>query len=145
MKLINFDLERPFVAISLKGLGHEWDLHNFADFLGLRFDAADNSLSMTWDASSHEGNPWGEPENTAKGCQLIFCNVTFLQMSGRDNEIPLSEDLCLSSVSKVIPNTTEYRCRDDWGEGEEFNLLFEFHSERSLEIGAESVELQSVV
>ena len=145
MKLINFELESPFATITLKGLGCEWDLHNCADFVGFSFNAGDNSLALAWDASSPEGNTWGDPENNAKGCKLIFRNVTFIHMSRRDEAYPHSEDLCLSSVSKVIPNTAEYRYQDKWGEDEEFNLLFEFHSERSLEIGAESVELQSIV
>ena len=31
-----------------------------------------------------------------------------------------------------------------WADGEEFNLLFEFQSERALEVGAESVEMEVV-
>ena len=144
MKLINFELESPYATITLKGFGCEWDLHNCADFVGFSFDAANNSLFLEWDASSLEGNTWGDPKNDAKGCRLIFRNITFIHMSYRDEACPLSEDLCLSSVSKVIPNTIEYRYQDKWSEGEECNLLFEFHSERSLEIGAESAELARV-
>lgn len=50
----------------------------------------------------------------------------------------------LSAIAKKIPNETNYPFKDEWGEGEEFNLVFEFHSERSLEVGAESVELEAV-
>ncbi len=144
MKLINFDLEHPFSGIALEGLGHYWDLHNFAEFLGFNFGVPNNSLSLEWDASSKEGNPWGDTGNKAKGCKLVFRNLAFLKMSGRNDEMPLSEDLCLSEVSKVIPEMTEYRYKQKWVESEKFNLLFEFQSGRTLEIGAESVELQSL-
>ncbi len=144
MKLTNFDLESSFSSIALIGFGFWWDLHNGADFGGLSFDAASSSLSMLWDASSPEGPTWGDPTNQSQGCKLIFRGVTFLQLSPRDGEYPQSEDLCVSGISKVIPNTTEFRCQDQWAEGEEFNLLFEFHSERSVEVGAESVEMEIV-
>src|SRR2546426_12369900 len=32
MRFENFDLAAPYGAIELRGLGHNWDLHNFADF-----------------------------------------------------------------------------------------------------------------
>jgi hypothetical protein len=141
IKLLNFELESSYYALTIKGLGYDWDLHNFADYQGFCFDPTDNSLSLMWIAVPNEGNPWGCPANKSKGCKLIFRNIRFLQMSGMDESIPLSEELGLSSISKVIPNTTEWRCKETWDETDEFNLLFEFQSERSLEIGAESVEL----
>jgi len=145
MKLVNFDLERPFASISIKGLGYEWNLHNCADFLGFDFDAKDNSISLAWNASSPEGTTWdGFPNNESKGCKLIFRNVTFLQLSPRDEASPRSDDWCVSGISKAIPKTSEYRFKAEWNEGEEFNLLFEFQSERTLEIGAESAELHVV-
>lgn len=141
---MNFDLESPYCSIALKGFGFRWDLHNCADSSQLSFDVANNSLSMLWDASSPEGPTWGDPTNQSQGCKLIFRNVTFIRLSPRDEAYPQSEDLCVSSMSKVIPNTTDYRCRDQWADGEEFNLLFEFQSERALEVGAESVEMEIV-
>jgi len=144
MKLVNLELDRPYNSGSIKGLGYEWDLHNCADCLGFDFSAVDSTFSMTWDASSPQGTTWGNPENDAKGCKLIFRNVNFIHMSPRDAAYPRNEDWCVSNMSKVIPNTTEFRYQDYWDEGDEFNLLFEFHSERTLEIGAESVELRAV-
>jgi hypothetical protein len=73
-------------------------------------------------------------------CKLIFQNVTFFRLSPRDEAYPQSKDLCDFSISKVIPNTTDYSYQNQWADGEEFNLLFEFQSERALEVGAESVE-----
>ena len=87
MKLINFELESPFATITLKGLGCEWDLHNFADFIGFSFNAAENSLSLTWDATALEGNTWGDLKNDAKGCKLVFRSVTFVHVSQRDMRI----------------------------------------------------------
>ena len=145
MRLVNFDLESPFASISIKGLGYEWNLHNCADFLGFDFVAQDNSISLAWDASAREGTTWdGLPKNESKGCKLIFHNVNFVQLAPRDEAYPRSEDWCVSGISKAIPNTSKYRFKAEWNEGEEFNLLFEFQSERTLEIGAESAELQVV-
>ena len=65
-------------------------------------------------------------------------------MTPRDEEYPADEDCCVSAISKKIPNECEYPFKDKWDDGDEFNLLFEFQSERLLEVGAESVELEAI-
>ena len=75
MRLENFDLESPFGAIVLQGLGHHWDLHGFARFQGFSFDPERDELTMEWRAG-HE-NPWGSDGNNASGCRLRFSVLRF--------------------------------------------------------------------
>jgi hypothetical protein len=67
-----------------------------------------------------------------------------LIVSARDYDLPLSEDLCISGISKVPPDLHSelpLRTKPQWSESEPFHLLFEFQSRRSIEIDAETVEL----
>ena len=74
MKLLNFELEHPSATICLKGLGHEWDLHNHADFGEVRLQVESDSLRLTWYATLAKA-PWGNPDNQAAGCRLTFFNL----------------------------------------------------------------------
>ena len=143
MKLSNFSLERPVQTITLIGLDLEWDLHNFADFAELSYSPSINGASMLWRAPKVE-NPWGCPDNKAIGVSLRFKNLEMLYVSPIRDGMPLSEGLCLMGISKVLPNTKEYRLKEQWEESETFNLLFEFQNGRSFEIASESVELEAV-
>ena len=65
-------------------------------------------------------------------------------VSPRDEELPFSEDDCVSGISKIIPNhlgNAESPFNPQFNENEHFQLLIGFQSGRSIEIGAESVEL----
>jgi hypothetical protein len=68
-------------------------------------------------------------------------------VSPRDQEFPLSEDSCVSGISKVIPDRAEipeYRVRVQWDTGDLFHLLIRFQSGRWIEIEAESAELVGI-
>ena len=145
MRLLNFKLADPCVTIELVGLGHNWDLHNFAVFTGLRYDPATNTVVMEWSVDRGlEQNPWGSPGNSAQGCRLIFADVNFLHITARDAEIPSAEDDCLEALSKVDPRETPYRMMERWPDGTEFRLLFRFQGGRNIEIGADAVELRPI-
>jgi hypothetical protein len=47
MRFLNFDLTPANSAVELTALGLGWDLHNFADFVGLQL-APDGSVALTW-------------------------------------------------------------------------------------------------
>jgi hypothetical protein len=137
MKLLNFQLSEPSFAIELLGLGFVWDLHNSGDFVGLTINANDNCAVMTWNVGGH-------PSAMYSGCNLIFRGLKQVMVTPRDEELPLSQDTCVSGISKVIPDRTqipECRVKHQWDEDEPFHLFIGFQSRRSIEIDAESVEL----
>ena len=137
MNLLNFELAAPSFAIELVGLDFVWDLHKAGRFLGIRLDAGNNTALMKWSVSGH-------PAAKYAGCSLIFTGLKLLVVSGRDDDLPLSEDFCISSISKVLPEPrgeSPLRMKAQWNEKEPFHLLFEFQSRRSIEINAETVEL----
>lgn len=137
MKLLNFELAAPSFAIELVGLDFVWDLHNAGRFLEISLDPENNTALMKWTVSGH-------PAAKYAGCSLIFSGLQLLIISARDRDLPLSEDLCISGISKVHPDLhSEFplRTKPQWSRGEPFHLLFEFQSRRSIEIDAETVEL----
>src|ERR1700759_1782186 len=93
MKLLNFELKDVF-AIALESPNGYWDLHNMADFKGIYFDPIANVIVMEWTV---------EPRTSDSTLQLVFADVRAMHISGRNQELPRSEDSCLASVVKVIP------------------------------------------
>jgi len=133
----NFKLATPSFCIGLVGLDSYWDLHNGLSFQSFSLDAKGNIAAMTWTASGHAPIMYS-------GCRLVFIGLKLLVISARDGDLPLSEDLCVSSVSMVLPEPNPepaFRMKAQWDENEVFHLLFQFQSGRSIEIDAETVEL----
>jgi hypothetical protein len=143
VKLLNFDLSSPNFTIELSSLGLNWDLHNFADFVGLELQPENNSAVMRWIVPDAK-NPWGCIDNKFQGCELRFSKLKYIQITERDPKLPLKEDSCLASVSKVDlekRNPLKFRTRDAWSIDENFCLWFSFQSGRDIEIDSETVEL----
>jgi len=137
MRLVNFELSKPSFAIELIGLGCTWDLHNSGTFVGAYLYAAENAMVMRWMVTN-------EPGAHYSGCDLVFKGLKSMIVSRRDPELPLSEDLCLASVSQIEPGFAEkpeHRVRNQWNVSDVFNLLFEFQSLRTIEVDAELAEL----
>ena len=140
MRLVNFELSKPSYSIELIGLDTVWDLHNNGHFRGIDVNPNDNTAVMKWTLL-------GNTATTYSGCNLIFQNLKLLLVSPRDDEFPYSEDLCISGISKIIPDHAEkpeYRTKRRWRPSDTFHLLFQFESQRSIEINAESVELAGI-
>jgi hypothetical protein len=140
MKLVNFELATPSFGIDLVGLGVFWDLHNSWSFQGISLYTKNNTALMRWVIDDR-------PSAKYSGCNLIFTELKLLVVSARDGDLPLSEDRCVSSVSKVLPEPNpepEFRMKARWDVNEAFHLLFQFQSGRSIEIDAETVELVGV-
>jgi hypothetical protein len=140
MKMLNFDLSSPSFAIELVGLGCVWDLHNAGQFLGLNIQASDNTATMTWRVSLNQSAAYS-------GCRLLFTGLKSMVISQRDEELPLSEDLCVSGISKVVPGPgekPENRTKRQWESGDPFHLLFQFQGGRSMEVNSETVELIAI-
>jgi len=142
MKLENFDLDAPFGSVTLVGIGHHWDLHAWADFVGAEFMPEHDRLVLEWRAPDGQENPWGSPGNDSSGCRLVFNGVSFFQISPRDPAYPSSESRTVASISKASLSETKFRFQNSWDAGEPFRLLVEFQDERRIEVEAESVSLE---
>jgi hypothetical protein len=144
MKLDNFDLAEPYATIELVGLGHHWDLHSWADFVGASFVPDDDEVWLEWRVPADVNNPWGSPGNMARGCRLRFRHVHHLLMTGRSESYPSKEAKTVKAVGKAIPGEGKYPFKQDWKVGEPFFLRFQFHDERMLEVGAEVAMLEAI-
>ena len=144
MKLENFDLSSPYGDIEIRGLGHAWDLHNFATFQGFTFQPTRNELCLEWRVGGQTDNPWGSRGNSAGGCRIRFVGVRSVIVTPRDAGYPAEESLCLAEISKVIPGEREFPYKQEWGVGEQFHLRLKFQDERYVDIEAESAVLEAL-
>jgi len=140
MKMTNFILDDPTQAIILIGLGLEWDLHNYATFTGLSFEAISNTLQLEWKVP-HESNPWGCIDNHARGCRIVFHRVVSVKVGPSVGCPQFGEADTLHGLSKVTPEAGQYRFKKEWSDSAPFNLLFEFGNGWAIEVDAESAEL----
>ena len=139
MRLENFEIHSK---IELKTSTLIWELHNFADFLGLELIPAENVAVMKWSVPSAP-NPWGCLENKFSGMTLRFKNLQFLKIGARDKDLPFTEDTCVSDVLKVGPGDegADPYVRTCRGWSDSFRLIFQFQSGRVIEVESETVEL----
>jgi len=140
MKLKNFDVSS---SIELQSGGLFWDLHNIANFDGMELIPRENAAVMRWSVATPTTNPWGCYENKFAGMELYFKKLIFLQIGPRDDELPMSEDRCVSTILKVDPNVQQDdpQMRQLLEPSDSFRLLFQFQSARMFEIDSDSVEL----
>ena len=144
MRLENFELSAPFGCIELVGLGHRWDLHSWADFVGITFTPEKDELSFEWRVPSGEQNPWGSPGNQARGCRLRFIGVQHVMVTPRDSAFPKEDASSVDSIGKAIPGEREYRYKSSWAPSEPFFLRFEFVDGRAIEVGSDAVSLEAI-
>jgi len=138
MRLLNFKLANSRHPIELEGLEHSWDLHNQGEFLNLIFDPFANKIVMEWFTGQ---------DVRYSALKLLFNHVRRLEISPRDEELPPSEDYCLSYVAKVASRSAKYDESNVNRKSEEedpFHLFFEFRSGRTIEIDSDTVELVAV-
>ncbi len=112
MRLRNFEI---CSSIEFQSGGLFWDVHNFASFDGLELICAENAVVMRWNVPSSVSNPWGGYGNKFVGMELHFKNLLFLFIGPRDEEMPMSEDTCVSAVLMVNPAIEHV---DHQGDGE---------------------------
>ena len=144
MRFENFDLDSPYCATELRGLGHAWDLHNWADFRGFTFDPSRDELTLEWVVRPGHDNPWGSRGNTALGCRLRFAGLQLFRSTGRDRAYPQEESRTIAELSKAVPEPGEYRYKREWGPDEPFHLIIRFQDERQFEIAADVVRLEAI-
>jgi len=136
MKFLNFAIDS---SIELISNGLIWDLHNCGKFEGLDLLVNENSVLMKWTAAY----PWSGHGNNFSGVNLLFKDLCFLEISPRDDEMPLTEDACVAEMFQV---TLEDRGKDprlraltEWNS--DFHLFFGFWGGRTIEIGSRTVGL----
>src|SRR5262249_11688272 len=134
MKCLNFDIRS---SIELHGMGLNWELHNFADFRGLRL-RPDTSVVLTWVMAANVvvrggGTPWGDFNNHYGGCQLLFRGVRHISITGADPEMPASESRTLARIIKG-PRLRKKDLNVSEPSKSESTLLLEFQSGLSIEV-----------
>ena len=142
MRLQNFEISS---SIEFQSGGLFWDVHNFAKFDGLELIPAENAVVMRWSVPS-ASNPWGCYENKFAGMDLYFKNLLFLSVGPRDEEMPMSEDSCVSAVLMVDPaiEHDDPYMRQVQEITDSFRLVFQFQSGRVIEVESETVGLVPV-
>lgn len=132
MLLTNFELRYP-QGVELVGLGHNWDLHNFATLDEVTFDRASATAALSWTADAAE-NPWGDPSNGSKACRLKFEGVTRWEIDkghGRGADT-------LSEISDRPQGS------DDWHEADQFDLWIRLEDETMIKVSAANATLHAV-
>lgn len=71
------------------------DLHNDFDFKGFSYNIERRQLSLNWKGTNAG---WVADGNPSKVVITIY-EVEFLKIAPRDNEMPFSEDTCLSDLT----------------------------------------------
>jgi hypothetical protein len=135
MKLQNFTISKAPYPVEIRAFEHLWDLHNVADFDGFHQDFQKDTLELNW----HINPEYSLQKHPANSFAILFRDVDFLEITPRDVEMPKSEDLCLSSFSRVLPGEKLARYPESI-EGQEFHLLFQFQSKLTIRVGAKSAE-----
>jgi hypothetical protein len=139
MRLHNFEVSS---SIEFRSGGLFWDIHNFANFEGLELIRSENAAVMRWSVPV-ASNPWGCHENKFVGMELHFEDLLFLHVGPRDEEIPMTEDSCVSAVL-MVSTTIEHEelyLRQVREITSSFRLAFQFQSARVIEIESETVKL----
>jgi hypothetical protein len=98
MRYLNFKLASPR-TIELVALDLNWDLHNFAEFRGLRV-TPEASAVLEW-VVPDVANAWGDSKNHYRGCELWFRQVQRFEIAWQQTKIPPSENRTLAELSEL--------------------------------------------
>jgi hypothetical protein len=144
MRFANFDLDSPIQATILVGLGHHWDVHNFADLVAAAVSEATGTAYVEWRVPANVGNPWGSPGNCAAGCRLVFEGVrSFQRHEGKPNADPEDARTVLG-ISKTIPGAEEYPFKRRWEADDPFCLRIETEASGRIDVDAELATLEPI-
>jgi hypothetical protein len=139
MRYLNFKLASPRNAIELVALGLNWDLHNFAEFTGLRF-VPEASAVLKW-VVSDVTNAWGDSNNHYRGCELWFGQVQRFEITCQKIKIPLSENRTLAEISELNQDESYYQ-KASSGADRPSCLCIKFNGGLSLKVEAWEAELR---
>jgi hypothetical protein len=145
MRLLNFSFAERFESVVLTGPDIAWDLHNWANFQGIRFNPGNGSLDLQWapasDSKRDNGTVALGSDAPVSEFQLVFKDVRFLRMLGPEGVAAFPEnEATLHGASFVRSGDLAPGLRLADSNDEDFHLFLEFTSGRTLEIGAETGE-----
>jgi hypothetical protein len=144
MKLLNFSFAERFESVVLMGPDVAWDLHNWANFQGIRFNPASGFLDLRWvpasDSKRDHGTVAVGSDAAVSEFQLVFKDVRFLRMLGPEPTAFAENEATLHGASFVRSGDLPPGLRLADSNDEDFHLFLEFTSGRTLEIGAETGE-----
>ncbi len=145
MQLSNFQIIEQRFGIEIDALGEVWNLHD-AYYLGLHHSFAYNKRDFV--TSNEVELSWQvDPARySAKGFSLVFHEVTYFEVTPRDEVMPLNEDTCLDSVGRILQTdeTNELKARRAISTAsshtENYHLSFRFHGGQTVRIESQSAE-----
>jgi hypothetical protein len=139
MRYLNFKLASSKHAIEIVAPGLNWDLHNFADFVGLRL-APDADAVLTR-VVPDTTNGWGDSNNHYRGCELWFREVRRFEIISPKNEMPISENRTLAEISELDQDGRDYRQTTSPSDSP-FCLFIKFNGGLSMKVDAAAAELR---
>lgn len=118
------------------------DLHNNFDFISLEYDIETMTLILRWLKSSGD---W-VPKDELLGLALLHKNVSYLTISSRDPEMPLSEDSCLSDITFFPSSSREINdnIMDKSFPEEGDDILYMFQSGQVIRVHCAEIVLTTV-
>jgi len=102
MKLLNFEIETPD-AIAIRAINLYWDLHNFAQFLGMRLEP-DTAVVLTWAIPDSVPSGGFATDNPYRGCELWFRGLRSLEVRAPETGTPISENRKLHQLASYSAN-----------------------------------------
>lgn len=113
-----------------------FDLHNDFDFVGYEYRPTERKARFDWVRSDGDWVPEGLPARLA----LIFDRVSNFAAKRRNDEMPFTEDDCLSSIS-FLPRefSDEFGAVMQGFRSEDEHISLSFQSGSHVKIWAESV------
>ena len=133
----NFEIDQ---TIALESGEQYLDLHNCFDFVGYQYQPKEKRIQCEWKKTIGD---WVSPELPEK-VYLDFEGVSNFAAQKREDEIPFSEDDCLSSISflpKELNEEFDAVCPDFRSADEHISLSFQSGS--CIKIWADSVTLET--
>lgn len=118
------------------------DLHNNFNFIHFEFNIETMTLVLKWVKSASD---WVQ-EDELPHFTLLHKNVSYLTVSPRDPEMPLSEDSCLSNVTFFPSSSRDISdCIFDKSfPNEDDDILYMFQSGQVIRVHCEEIELITV-
>jgi hypothetical protein len=140
VRAANFQVEN---SIYLQQGGRDFDLHNDYDFVAFSYSVAERVVELSWLRSSGD---WVRRELPAR--LVLSCRgVSHLSATGRDPEMPFTEDDCLSELCFAVADGSFEHTFVASSAAETFDFswhwVFSFMSGFTLRVAGETAHLST--